>query len=115
MAFRWRAGDVDGDGIAEVVTSAESNGNSWVRLYSATGTQLNSFRAFPLASEVPNAAVHITLRDLNDDGKLEVLATQGQDGRSQYHVKKFNPLTGAMVDNFIASSPDFFGGGLTMG
>jgi hypothetical protein len=109
------AGDVTGDGIAEVVTSNGSGGSSWVRVYKATGTQLESFRAFTAAADVPNAAVHITMRDVNGDGIMEIFATQGQDGRSQYKVKEFAALTGALVDTLIASSPDFFGGGLTLG
>lgn len=109
------AGDVTGDGIAEVITSTESNGNSWVRVYGATGTQLNSFRAFTNPNDIPNAAVHITLRDLNDDDVLEILTTQGQDGRSQYRLKKFDALSGRLIDSYPASSPDFAGGGLTLG
>ena len=109
------AGDVDHDGIAEVVTATGSGGNSWVRVYSATGTALNSFRAFTLAADKPNTAVHITMRDVDGDGRADILATQGQDGRSQYQVKEFNALTGALIDTYIALSPNFFGGGLNLG
>ncbi len=109
------AGDVDGDGIAEIITATDSGGKSTVRVFSSRGAQLNTFRAFTKTSDVTNSPVHVTLRDLDDDGILEVLATQGQDGRSQYRVKKFHALTGDLIDYYIASSPDFFGGGLNMG
>jgi hypothetical protein len=109
------AGDLTGDGIAEIVTSADYGGNSWVRVYKNNGATLSSFQAFSAKADIPNAAVHITLRDLNDDDKLEILATQGQDGRSQYKVNKFDALSGRMVDSYLVSDPDYFGGGMNLG
>ena len=109
------AGDVDNDGIAEVVTATGSGGNSWIRVYRATGAAINSFRAFTLATDKPNVAVHIAMYDTNGDGRDEIFATQGQDGRSQYQIKRFTALTGALIDSYIASSSDFFGGGLNIG
>ncbi len=55
------------------------------------------------------------MQDVDGDGHDDILATQGQDGRSQYQVKEFNALTGDLIDTYIASSPNFFGGGLNIG
>ncbi|MDX1946933.1 MAG: FG-GAP-like repeat-containing protein [Pirellulaceae bacterium] len=108
------AGDVDGDGKAEIVSATGSGGGSRIRVYRANGTQLFNFQAFATA-DVPNTAVHITMRDADDDGRADIFAIQGQDGRSGYKLKKFKALTGAQVDAFFATNPDFSGGGANLG
>ncbi len=113
------AGNLDGDlrKIDEVVVSYQSGGKSLVNVYGGVGSLISSFEAFPEVASVPNTAVRTTVRDWNDDGKEEVFAVQGQDSRSGYRVKKFNGLSGALVDEFFSSSGDdgFFGGGAHIG
>lgn len=111
------AGDVDGDGIAEIVTGAGSGGASRVRTYrAADGVQVSTFLAFS-APDSPNAPLRITMRDANDDGRIDLFVMQGQDGRSGYKLKKFEPLTGTLVDAVFATifNPDFAGGGVNLG
>jgi hypothetical protein len=108
------AGDVNGDGLDDIVTSAGANGSGRIRVYNHVGTQLTTFLPFT-AAENQNAAVQVTLRDTDDDGRCEIFAVQGQDGRSGYKVKKFNALSAALVDEFFATGPDFGGGGLSIG
>jgi hypothetical protein len=50
-----------------------------------------------------------------DDGPAEVLAAQGTDGQSNCQIRRFDPLTGKMVDRNFAQHPDFQGGGLLLG
>jgi hypothetical protein len=108
------AGNVDGDSKAEIVTATGSGGGSRIRVFSAAGVQLNSFQAFSTA-DVPNAPLRITMRDANDDGRADIFAMQGQDGRSNYRLKKFDALTGSIVDSLFATDSDFAGGGVNLG
>ena len=108
------AGDVNGNGIDDIVTSTGPGGNGRIRVYNHGGTQLTTFFAFAI-SENQQAAVHVTLRDTDGDGHAELFAVQGRDGESGYRVKQFNPLSAALVDDFFATDPDFGGGGLSIG
>jgi hypothetical protein len=107
-------GDVNGNGIDDIVTSTGPNGSGRIRVYNHGGSQLATFLPFAIA-ENQKAAVQVTLRDIDGDGRAELFATQGQDGQSGYKVKKFNPLTAELVDLFFATGPDFAGGGLSIG
>ena len=59
--------------------------------------------------------MRVTLRDVDGDGRAEIFAVLGQDGRSGYKVKKFKAMTAVLVDQFFATGPDFGGGGLNIG
>jgi hypothetical protein len=107
-------GDVNGNGLDDIVTSYGPNGSGRIRVYNHGGTQLNTFLPFA-TSENQKAAVQVTLRDIDGDGRAELFAVQGQDGKSGYKVKKFNALTAELVDQFFATGPDFAGGGLSIG
>ena len=78
------------------------------------GTQLQSFLAFAVA-ENHNAAARVTLRDTDGDGRAELFAVLGQDGKSGYKVKEFKHLTAELVDLFFDTDRDFAGGGLNIG
>ena len=109
-------GDVNGDRKPDIITGALALGNSWVRVYDGNGTgsvPLKAFQAFSAAGDNPQAAVQVPLRDIDGDGKAEVLAAQGPNGTASGTVvnskpiRCFKPLDGSQVDNFFATSPDF--------
>jgi hypothetical protein len=108
------AGDVNGDGIDDVISGAGAGGSGWIRVYDHVGTLVHSFRPF-LPAENQNAALRVALRDVDGDGCWEILTTQAQDGRSGNKVKTFDALTGDLVAQFVASHPDLASGGLTIG
>jgi len=108
------AGDLDGDGIDEMVTCTGPRGGGQLRVFDNVGTQLSTFRPFA-PSENQNAAVRATVRDINGDGRAEVFVVQGQDGRSGYKVKVFDALTAQLVEEFFPTGPDFAGGGFYIG
>jgi serralysin len=108
-------GDVNGDQFPDIITGAGPLGNSWVRVYDgrpgASATPLNAFQAFP----ADNCGLRVLARDIDDDGRAEVLAAQCPDSPSSYEVRRFEPLTGQLVDSFFARHSDFTGGGLFLG
>jgi hypothetical protein len=108
-------GDVDGDGTAEIITATGSGGGSRLRVFTAAGIQLKTFQAFTLKVEVPNSPLRMTIRDADDDGKADIYVMQGQDGRSNYRLKKFNALNASIIDTIFATDVDFAGGGVNLG
>ena len=110
-------GDVNGDGLPDIITGAGAGGSSYIRIYDgkagASNSPLYSFRAFTDASST--AAVRVTARDVDGDGLAEIFAAQGPNGQNNYQVKRFKALSGALVDSFFATNSDFSGGGLFLG
>ena len=104
------AGDVDGDGLADIVVGRASGAKSDVRVFSgATGAQIASFRAFD--SQV-RAGVFVAAADVTGDGRAEVIAGAGDGGVPAVHV--LNGLTGALLvgplTDFLAFPGSFSGG-----
>ena len=100
------AGDVDGDGRADIVTGAGSTA-SHVKVFSgATGAELHSFFAFPGFG----GGVTVAAGDVDGDGFAEIIAGTGAGGPSQVSVFGNN---GSSVGSF--SPYPGFGGGVRVG
>ena len=100
------AGDVDGDGVADVIVGAGAGGGPHVRAFNvASGAALASFFAYDpsFAGGVSVAAV-----DLTGDGTDEIVTGAGAGGGP--HVRAFDVRTGAAVASFFAFAPSFAGG-----
>ena len=91
------AGDVDGDGKADILTGAGPGGDPHVKVFSgADGTQKQSFDAFAVDF---NGGVSVASADLNQDGKADIIAgTQTQSAQ----VKAFNATDLSVLDDFFA-------------
>jgi hypothetical protein len=102
---RVAAGDVNGDGKADVITAAGPGGSPHVKVYSGkTGQMLRQFFAF---DQTFRAGTWIAAADLDGDGKAEVIAGMGGAGSQ---VRTFSGATGAVRDDFTAYSTNFPGG-----
>ncbi|MDY3560976.1 FG-GAP-like repeat-containing protein [Gemmata sp. JC673] len=92
-AFAAAAGDVSGDGTADLVAIAPVNGHVKV-LDGRTGVQRSSFFAY---SEF-TGSVRVAVADVNGDGYADIITVAGRDA----HVKVFNGRTGTLDQSFLA-------------
>jgi len=104
------SGDLDGDGLADIVTSAGPGGGPHVRGFSlATGlpTELASFYAYDPAFP---GGVSLSVADLDNDGLADIVTGAGPGGGP--HIRGFSLASGvpAELASFYAYDPAFAGG-----
>ena len=104
------AGDITGDGLADIVTGAGAGGGPHVSAFDgATGTPLagplGSFMAYTPAF---TGGVRVAAGDLNGDGRAEVITAAGPGGGP--HVRVLNGATGADMLGIFAFDPSMTGG-----
>jgi hypothetical protein len=111
------AGDVNGDGIADIILASDSGGRSLIRVLS--GRDLSTialFRAF-----LPNfrGGVRLAAADINADGLADIIAGSGPtrngpaslvrifDGRTLGQIVSFQPFSANFRDGVRLSIFDF--------
>lgn len=100
------AGDVNGDGKADIVTSTRSGGAPHVKVFDGTtSTELMSFFAYDVGF---TGGVNVAVGDVNGDGKADIITGTGVGGGP--NVKVFDGGTGAMTRSFFAYDAGFTGG-----
>jgi hypothetical protein len=105
------AGDVNGDGTAEILTTPGQGGGPLVNVFRGpTNTLLVSFNAFPLVLPLsaPTSGWRAATADANGDGREEVVVGQGPGLPSE--VQTYDALSLELVDDFFAYGPSFLGG-----
>ena len=96
-------GDLDGDGVDEIITAPGKGGGPNVKAFKADGTQVLSFMAYTSGFM---GGVKVAAADLNNDGKAEIVTAPASGGGA--HVKIFQP-DGNMSGQFMAYE-GFLGG-----
>jgi hypothetical protein len=98
------AGDVNGDGIADIITGA--GGGPHVGVFDgATGAVIREFFAYGSGF---TGGVTVAAGDVDGDGIADIITGAGAGGGP--HVKVFSGATAAVIRSFFAYSADFRGG-----
>jgi probable HAF family extracellular repeat protein len=92
------AGDIDGDGRADIVTGAGEGGGPHVKAFSCNdGGELKSFFAYGADFR---GGVRVAVGDLNGDGTPDIITGPGNGGGP--HVKVFSDVGGPVIGSFLA-------------
>jgi hypothetical protein len=103
---RVAAGDVDGDGFADVVTGAGAGGGPHVMVYS--GSDLSLLRSFMALAPFFLGGVFVAAGDVDGDGRSDVIVGAGEGGEPLARV--FSGQTGSLLNSFFAFDANFRGG-----
>jgi len=99
-------GDVNGDGVPDIITGPGAGGGPHVRVFSgADGRELMSFLAY---SPGFSGGVFVAAGDVNGDGHADIVTGAGPGGGPQ--VRVFDGATEAELASFFAYHPGFAGG-----
>jgi hypothetical protein len=99
-------GDVNRDGVGDVVTVAGAGGGPHVKVFDGrTGKEVASFLAFERDFR---GGVYVATGDLNRDGYADVITGAGAGAGPR--VQAFDLRTGGTISNFFAFDPSFTGG-----
>ena len=104
---RVTAGDIDQDGVDEIITGAGPGGGPHVRVFEANGT-FRSIDLFPFHCSF-RGGVDVAAFDYDEDGKDEIVTAQASRGQAQVKVYRYNNYHTILAE-FIAYHPDFQGG-----
>ncbi|QGJ71772.1 Hypothetical protein PBC10988_34810 [Planctomycetales bacterium 10988] len=109
-AIRIATGDINGDGILDIVTAAGPGGGPHVKVYdSQTGELITGpvteFYAYHPAF---TGGVFVAVGDVNDDGYDDIIT--GADAGGGPHVKVFSGEDCTVLTEFYAYDPSFAGG-----
>ncbi|MCW5943504.1 MAG: FG-GAP repeat protein [Fimbriimonadaceae bacterium] len=103
---RVATGDVNGDGIQDIIAGAGPGGSPRVRVFDGgTGAALADFFAYEPSF---TGGVFVAGGDTNADGYAEVVVGAGPGGGPR--VRVFDGLTNARLLDFLAFDPGFAGG-----
>ncbi len=107
---RVAMGDVDGDGIADVITAAGPTGGPHIRVFAgpAAATVITEFLAYDASF---TAGVFVAAGDVDGDGRADIITGAGPGGGPHVKVIK-RSADGSLVQlrSFFAYDPTFAGG-----
>jgi len=103
------AGDLDGDGVAEIVTGPGAGRPATVRAFDAGGTKRIDYQVYPSGFL---GGVRVAACDFDGDNKAEIVSVAGPGGGPHVRIMKFDAAGNFVADlaNFFAYDLGFTGG-----
>ena len=103
---RVAIGDVNGDGVPDIVTAPGPGGGPEIRIFD--GVTLKNIGNFFAYDSSFRGGVSIAVADVNGDGYADIITGAGNGGGPE--VKVFNGSDGSLFQNFFAYDSTFRGG-----
>ena len=100
------AGDVNGDGLADIITGAGPSGGPHVRVFS--GADLSDLASFYAYDPIFEGGVSVASVDVDGDGVADIVTGAGPGGGP--HVRVFSGIDLSDLASFYAFDPVFNGG-----
>lgn len=98
------AGDLDGDGIDEIITGAGRGGGPHVQAFKTDGTVVASFFAYDSRF---SGGVYVGAGDIDGDGRDEIITGPGAGGGPNVKAFKYD---GRQIASYFPYNPKFSGG-----
>lgn len=105
---RVGAGDVNGDGLADVVTAPGAGGGPHIKVFDGFSNFTSLVREFLAYDPAFLGGVYVGVGDMNGDGIVDIATGAGQGGGP--HVKVFSGADNALLFDGFAYSATFRGG-----
>jgi hypothetical protein len=103
---RVAQGDVNGDGVPDIIVAAGPGGGPHVKVFDGRNLQLiTEFFAYAASF---HGGVWVASADVNHDGKADIIT--GADAGGGPHVRVFSGANGAVLTEFFAYAATFTGG-----
>jgi hypothetical protein len=118
---RVAMGDMNGDGIAEIIAAQGPGGRNVVRVFTLDGVELQAFRKSVYSAANFTGGVNVAVGDVDGDG-LNDIVTSPSTGKAQIRIYRnqitvgdnpfdgANDLLGAPFRRFLAFPANFTGG-----
>jgi hypothetical protein len=103
---RVATGDVNGDGVLDIITAPGRGGGPHVMAFDGrTGGVIASFFAYDPGF---TGGLFVAAADVNGDGRADIITAPGAGGGP--HVRVFSGQSFQVITEFMAYSPQYFGG-----
>jgi hypothetical protein len=103
-------GDVDGDGVGELIIGAGWGGGPHVAVYRVTGGGIVGVASFFAFDPGFTGGVRVAAGDVNGDGRAEIVTAAGPGGGPHVRVVALAGDAAQEVSSFFPYEPGFVGG-----